>query len=299
MNNPPGPVSAVRDDLRGLPAEALITVGGIVTTAAVVGVNLLGENYVGFNFLSLSFWFVIPAGAIIGGMGAASGYYATARITQTMPSRTLLINMIAVAVSAWFLSKWASYATLVLEDGTRVADLISFWQYFVISTESMQLSVGTRGRMAGSTGELGMLGYAREALQLVGFMVGGFASYAYLTDVEACESCKRYAKTETILNCVSPERFDDALEEADISLPNLGAVARIALGNRPLQGLSLVLARCPRCNQEWLRPALVTRSGDSFDTTKLSRYNVDAEVSNVVRELTATWTSKVKVDPTG
>jgi hypothetical protein len=299
MNKPKGAVSAARDDLRALPAEALITVGGMVTTAAVVGVNLLVANYGGFNFLSLSFWFVIPAGAIIGGMGAASGYYATARITQTMPSRTLLINMVVVAMSAWFLSKWASYATLVLEDGTRVADLISFWQYFVITTESTQLSFGTRGRMTGSTGELGMLGYVREALQLVGFMVGGFASYMYLTDVEACESCKCYAKTETILSCVSPERFDDALEETEISLPNLGGVARLALGNGALEGLSLVLARCPRCNQEWLRPALVTRSGDSFETTKLTRYNVDAEISNDVRNLKANWNSKVKADPTG
>lgn len=112
------------------------------------------------------------------------------------------------------------------------------------------------------------------------------------------QSCKRYAKTEAILSCVTPEQFDDALEEAEISLPNLGGVAQAVLTNRALEGVSLFLARCPRCSREWLRPALVTRSGDGFDTTKLTRYWVDVEVSNAVRALKASWSSKAKAKPT-
>lgn len=293
MNDQATPGRVVGKDLRGLSSELLITVGGIVTTATVVGLNLLVTNALHFDLLSLSFWFVIPAGALIGGMAAASGYYATARLTQTMPSRTLLLNMVAIAVSAWFLTKWASYATLRLDDGTRVADLVSFWQYFVVSTESMQLAFGTRGNIsAATTGELGMLGYVREGLQLVGFMVGGFASYAMLSDVEACEPCRRYARTETILNSVDPEAFDNALAEADVVLPGVGDQAQFALGKKALEGVSLYLSRCPQCNREWLRPAIVTRSGDSFTTTKLGSYSVDTDVARAVRAIRASRKSR-------
>jgi hypothetical protein len=288
MNDQKTPMAAVGQDIRGLSAELLITVAGIITTVAVVGLNLLASNSLGFDLLSFSFWLVIPAGAIIGGMAAASGYYAAARVTQTMPSRALLFNMVAIAVSAWFLSKWASYATLRLDDGTRVADLVSFWQYFVILTESMQLSIGTRGNVnAATTGELGMLGYAREALQVFGFMAGGFVTYLHLSEVEACESCRRYAKTKAVLNGVAPEEFDRALAEAAIFLPNVAFQARIALGRKALAGLSLYLSRCPSCEREWLRPAIVTRSGDSLDVTRLGRYSVDGDGEEVARAIEA------------
>jgi ABC-type Fe3+-siderophore transport system permease subunit len=81
------------------------------------------------DFLSISFWFVIPVGGLLGGMAAASGYYVAARATQTMPSRMLLLSMIAMGALTWVLSKWVPYTMLMTGDGTRAADHMPFWDY--------------------------------------------------------------------------------------------------------------------------------------------------------------------------
>ena len=170
-------------------AELLITAGGIATSIMVVLANLLVARWLDFDFLSLSFWFVVPAGALLGGFAAAGGYYLVAKWTQTMPDRRLLFNMVAVGLSTWLLYNWLDYYTLVLDDGTRVRDVASFWQYFTVAAEHMQLTIRTRASPSGvTTGELGSLGYAREALQVLGFMAGGFATYAYLATSEVCDT---------------------------------------------------------------------------------------------------------------
>jgi hypothetical protein len=55
-------------------AELLITAGGIITSTLVVALNVVLARVLDFDFLSLSLWFVIPVGALIGGFGAAGGY---------------------------------------------------------------------------------------------------------------------------------------------------------------------------------------------------------------------------------
>lgn len=276
--------NGIVSDVRNLSIEVIITIGGIITSLVTVGLNILLGRFLDFDLLSLSFWFVLPAGALIGGMAVASGYYITARITQTMPSRWLLWNMIAIGVSTWILSKWIPYAMLKLDDGTRVADILPFWNYIKISAENTQLTIGTRSNPnAMTTGELGFLGYLREVLQLIGFIAGGFASFIFLSDLEACESCKRYAKTETLLNAASTDEFDGILSEAQISLPNVVDDACTALGMKELKGLALFLSRCPCCNQEWVRPAVVYQSGRDFTTTKLQKYLVDSEIASILR----------------
>jgi hypothetical protein len=195
-----------------------------------------------------------------------------------MPSRQLLLHMTAIGVSTWLAYKWIGYATFSLPDGTPASDLVSFWEYFKVSTESAQLSIGTRyGRSIATTGSLGVLGYLRELLQIIGFMAGGFVTYAILSEVEACKPCRRYAKTQILLEGVSPEQFDTCLTEADLTLPHLAEDAKIAIGNKPLKGLSLILATCPRCQRQWARPAVVVQSRSDLETKKLGRYAVTAE----------------------
>lgn len=269
---------ALMQEVRQLSSNVVILVGGVVTSLATVALNFLFSRALDFNLLSLSFWFVVPAGAVCGGMAAASGYYAAARLTHSMPSRTLLFNMVAVAASTWILSKWISYATLTLDDGIRVADVVPFWEYFKISTEAMQLTFKST-----TTESLGSLGYVREALQLIGFMAGGFASYLFLGHVEACSTCRKYAKTTMLLNTVSGERMDELLDAVEISLPGIADDARAEIADGNLKGFSLFLYTCPRCQGEWLRPATVVQSGDDLNTRQLNRYAIRAETGKALR----------------
>lgn len=60
-------------------AHALISGMGALTSIIVVCGNAYMAQHWGFNLLSVSFWFVIPAGALLGGICAASGYFLGAK----------------------------------------------------------------------------------------------------------------------------------------------------------------------------------------------------------------------------
>lgn len=79
--------AAAQEDLADVGRQLIVAAGGLVTTVAVVLLNAWLADAFNFNFLSLSFWLVLPAVAFCGGMAAASGYFITARATQTMPTR--------------------------------------------------------------------------------------------------------------------------------------------------------------------------------------------------------------------
>jgi hypothetical protein len=277
MSRPQGPLDVAARDVRAISTELVITLGGIATSIATAGLNLLAQRYAGLDFFSFSFWLVIPWGAFLGGCAAASGYYATARLTQTMPSRTLLFNMVAISASTWLLAKWAAFVVLR-------PDVYNLWEYLRESAETTKLTISFRHTRLFTTGELGTLGYVSEGLQLLGFMAGGVGSYVLLRGTEVCVPCKRYAKTETLLDA-SQARFDRVLAEADIALPNLAEQSRAVRRGRPAKGMTLTLSRCPRCHQQWLRPAVTVRNydDDGLTTTDLDSYPVDAETVTSLR----------------
>lgn len=267
--------------LLGISKEALITVAGIVTSLATALLNFGISRATGYDVFSWMFWFVVPIGALFGGFAAASGYYAAARLTQTMPSHRLAWQMIVIAAVTWLFAYWLDYVTLALPDGTRAADVVGFWDYWKIQAEHSTLTLVGRfnGYQPQDLGEAGWWGYVRELLQFVGFVTGGFALYRFLTDVETCSDCRLYAKDSCLLQAVEASVFDSALQNAEVSLPDLGAQARTVLGNRNLVGVSLHSYSCPKCPSLWLRPSLVVQSGSRSTTSiKLGAYRGDANM---------------------
>ena len=203
-----------------------------------------------------------------------------------MPSRTMLLNMVLVGLSTWLLYRWIGYATLTFEDGRRVADMVPFWEYYKVSTETMQLSIGTRGNFdAGTTGELGRLGYVREALQVAGFMVGGVASYSFLSEVDACATCKRYAREVKLLENASAESFDKLIADARVTLPGVVEQLEAAVAQRGFLGVGLNEYSCSNCGALWMRPTVIVGNSRSNSTVKLGRYNADEQL--VIRVRTA------------
>lgn len=268
--------SGIKRDVRDISSELIILAAGAATSILTAVVNLIVARAFNFNFLSVSHWFVVPTGALCGGMAAASGYYLGAVWTHTMPSKKFLLEMAAIGASTWFLALWLEYATLTLDDGRTASDLVTFWQYFQVQAEHMTLKIGS-GSGGADTGELGQLGYVREALQLLGFIAGGAVVWSYLKDREACEACRKYARTNTLLSAESPDRFQAVMDKAELSFPSLVEDAKRLLGNQPLLGLDLVLAECPSCHRRWARPAVVMGNANSPTRSKLSRYSIASE----------------------
>lgn len=288
-------LTAARDDAAHLGREGVLALGGLLTTAAVILGNHALRQALDFDFLSLSFWFVIPAGAVIGGMGAAAGYYFAARWTQTMPSRHLLWQMLVIALGAWYVRHWLAYATLTFDDGTRARDLVGFWTYLSAALEHQSLTIRARhGAAMGSTGELGPWGYAREALQVVGFLVGGGAVYGWLTETEACEACRRYTKVTPIMQGVTAAQFDDGLAAADVDTQPIVEAAVRTLAGRPLHGLTLSLLHCEGCRSFWVRPAVVHPQGKQLTTTRLPRFGINPELAGRIQAIPSSFRTRTK-----
>lgn len=296
MNSTVGSMrAAVVGDTVDVARQAAVAAAGLATTILVVLANAWLADRLALNILSLSMWLVVPVGAAIGGIVAASGYFIAARVTQTMPSRHLLWSMVLIALSAWFFGHWLEYSTMTFEDGTRVSDTIGFWQFFKFSTEHQSLTVTMRGGVTGiNTGELGALGYARELLQVLGFACGGLAAYVHLSQVEACKGCQRYARVTGVMQGASADQFDRGLDHLGIQLPGIVDQAKAALGQKMLIGMNLHVAQCPKCHSFWLRPEVIFQSGRDSNAEKLGRYDIEPSLAGKVLALPAEYRSAPK-----
>lgn len=242
--------------------DLIVTAGGFIASTATAWVLYAMERWWDFSLYSLMVWFVVPAGALIAGMGAAAGYYAGARIADSRPTRLLLVNMVLVSASTFFAVHWLRYDAVIGARGLE--DRVSFWRFLDESLTHLSMTMRSHGAALGSTGELGVFGYGVAALQILGFAMGGFIVYGALAKLPFCERCARYLAARG-----QQKRFADTAESFDTM-----ANALIARWRRDdLQG-SLDLHRrwglskmsktcrvmstverkqCPGCRVNWLR----------------------------------------------
>ena len=261
--------------MRDMSAEVFTTFAGMLAAIAVVAINVGLQRWLDLDFLGLTFWFIIPAGALFGGLGAAAGYYVAARATQTLPSRRMLFEMLAIGLSTWLLVHWVEYATVSLSDGTMVRDQVPFWYYLRLRTEHMQLMIQNQGgRTIDTTRELGLLGYAHELLQIAGFLCGGFVVWLALKSCEACAPCSRYARTTRLLQRAPSAVFDEFLGRAGIIIPDFAERVAEAVGTRRLVGLGLSIATCPSCHRSWIRPSAIGMEGAHPVAKPIEAYDV-------------------------
>ncbi len=183
-------------DLAKTIRDLIVTAFVIVTSSVTALILALVESNSGFAFYSLMLWFVIPAGALLSGFAAASGYYFGAKLFHHRPTRLLAFNMTSVAVTTYFLLNWLNYSFMQVE-GRQVANLIPFGHYMdiVLTHQSMEFSI--RGARLGETGQLGIFGYVTALLQVLAFAVGGLCVYAYLRAAPYCGACGNYLKEQS------------------------------------------------------------------------------------------------------
>jgi hypothetical protein len=272
--------SGFRADMRGLTKEVVTTLAGIAAAIGMVAINIVSQRALDLDLLGMTYAFILPMGAILGGLGASGGYYVAARITSTLPSRRMLFEMLAIGLSTWLLMHWVDYATMRFSNGALVRDAMPFAEYLRLSTEHLQLTIeNPGGTNTTTTPELGLLGYAHELLQIAGFLAGGFMIWIFLKRQEACSACSRYAHTHTLLQRVASATFDEVLRRAGVQLHGLaGRVARVA-GKRRLVGLNLSIATCPSCRRSWLRPAAVVMEGSHPVAKRMDAYPLTAAQS--------------------
>jgi hypothetical protein len=289
------PTGGFTADLRGLSAELLITLAGLATSAATVALNFVLLNTVDFDVLSLTYIVVLPAGAIVGGIAAASGYYLAARATHTLPNRRMLFEMLAIALSTWFLAQWLAYALLRFPSGAAVRDVISFWEYFQLRAEHAQFAFrGSDGAEIGRTSQLGLWGYASELVQVGGFLLGGLVMWSGLKRLDACVPCARYARVRPLLTRVTSAVVDDIFRRTGIVLPELPQRVKNVIGSGKRIGFTIKLADCPSCGRHWVRPEAVIAGGaTSAVSLAIPTIDLEPDQATLLQQLAAAFDPRV------
>src|SRR5262245_6601007 len=100
---------ALVSSTRNAGGDFLIGICGLTTSLLTALILWLVQRKLGFAFYMLAFWFVIPAGAMLSGLVAASGYYGGAWFFGRRPTRVFLINVIMISVATYFFIRYLQY----------------------------------------------------------------------------------------------------------------------------------------------------------------------------------------------
>ena len=255
-----------------------IVLCGLATSSLVAIANVAVARVVGFDFFTFSIWVVVPVGALLTGFAAASGYYFGSLYFHKKATATLLVQMVVIAGLTQLLIYSMGYATMVLDDGRKVADLVPFVQYLDISLTKAHFRIG---RAATDTGEVGTFGYWMAVIQFVGFLVGGLAIFMFLKVKPVCQSCNLYLrslakKEKSFADADLAGGYYDRLFTLPVDGPDFAELIRsVAKVDKPAQGALSVttsLLGCPTCKAQMIEEKVQGFNGKEWkDISKLDR----------------------------
>lgn len=264
--------------MKGLLESFGVVLCGLATSIMVAIANVAVARIVGFDFFTFSIWVVVPVGALLTGFAAASGYYFGSLYFHKKATAILLVQMVVIAGLTQLLIYWMGYATMVLDDGRKVADLVPFGQYLDISLTKAHYRIG---RGATDTGEVGTFGYWMAVIQFMGFLVGGLAIFMFLRAKPVCQSCNLYLrplakKQKCFANAESAGAYYDRLFTLPVDGPDFAELIRSAAKvDKPGQGALQVntsLLGCPTCKAQMVEEKVKGFDGKEWkDISKLDR----------------------------
>jgi hypothetical protein len=169
---------------------SLVLICGFITTAlALLGIYVLDTNVKDFHIMGLYADYVLPAGAVIVGVAASSGYGLASWFGGIKITRKLLWIILTLQLVAYFAAQYIEFDSLHLvhRDGRPVG----FFEYYDLVARSFAWK-----QSDGSMGQpLGVRGYFLRGLDVIGFAAGGLIIPVLLRKAPYCPGCQLYMKT--------------------------------------------------------------------------------------------------------
>jgi hypothetical protein len=175
-------------ELRASSAPVVLAAGAITIGLALLGVfaaNRAGENIMGWYAN-----YVLPAGALLVGLVAASGFGISSYLTGTKIGGGLLALVVALLAGSYALAHLVEFR-LLFPDGAAddQGNPVGFATWFDLTTRSFRFERGSA---------LGGWGYAFRGLEILGFVGGGALVPILLRMVPYCDSCGLYKRSRAI-----------------------------------------------------------------------------------------------------
>jgi hypothetical protein len=297
---------------------AVVLVAGVFTSAlALLGVWWLNANTKDWHIMGWYGDYVIPAGAILVGLAAGSGYGVASYLTGLRIRRGLLWAVLGLQIGAYAAAQDLEFRALTR--GSPIVDAdgapVGFLRYYHLT--AINFTWDDHGRR----GEpLGMWGYVFVGLGVIGFAAGGALAPAILLKKPYCDRCRLYMKGRHLAlvpagvkvrrvskkDAAGHAAYAEEKERA-AALAN-GVLERVAahaakgdaravqseLEPYPPRGaegrrvgrlwrrLRLSLVHCRSCGKGYLQPTIMTGQGRGIRLEHLARTDVTPDVAHLL-----------------
>ncbi len=248
--------------------EIVMAAGTATTVAVLAGVYALAHHG---TFVMLWYVnFIIPAGALLAGMAAGSGFAVAGWFTGLKMTPRMMWSVAAQLVVSYFIAEYEEYRQL------DPAGTLGFWAWFDLSTRSIQW---------GSGGTVDALGYGLRALEIAGFVGGGLIVPLSLSGKPYCERCRAYRRRAEVAVLRGGWEGDGAEDgvraifeataagrtEFDAAVRRFGPLADKAAVDRLGVKTWIHLVRCPRCADSTLEGTCYDGFGKHQRRTPIAR----------------------------
>jgi hypothetical protein len=261
--------------------SVLVIVCGVATSAvALLGVFLLSV-FADENIMGWYANYVIPAGALIVGLLASSGYALAAWISGRKIGGGLLVTILCLQILAYFAAQYVEF----LDRGPFLSRTgpgrMGFLEYYDVTTRAFAWKSSSG---SGSGAPLGGFGYLLRVGEILGFSLGALLIPMALWGVPYCELCERYMKTKKL--AVLPADTEDAAEVARLAGARdcdgftqrlRGHQANQKANNKLPRRISVSLIHCRQCSGGQLRLMLEEGSGQQVKMTLVGAVTLDPE----------------------
>ena len=174
-------------------APLVLAAGLLSTGLALAGVWAL-SRFAGENVMGWYADYVLPAGAVLVGLLASSGFGVGSWTTGTKVTGLLLVGVAIILVGGYWAAQYLEFR-LLFPDGAVARDgsTVGFLDFYDAMTRRFAWVEH------GKTGSpLGAWGYALRVGEVVGFSGGGLAIPILLRKLPYCRACGVYMRSPTV-----------------------------------------------------------------------------------------------------
>lgn len=281
--------------------------------ASLIGVWLIAA-YTDENIMDWYVRIVIPLGALVVGLAAASGYGIVSWTAGVKLNTTRLALIVLLQLCAYGAAQYIEFAAQGPMVFKSTGKPVGFFEYYHTVTTSMVWQ--TRGRPEAEATPLGNTGYLIRAGEVVGFVIGSLIVPVILRKKPYCELCEQYMRTKRLLSLPATAKAgfmpkfgeakteqsaksQQALNESGEVLEKLLAFARseqtgsfvslleeAKVDEKKARKLpafvNLSHVWCRRCHTAWLLTSVTKQRGNNTQTTTLATDAIGTPLSRLL-----------------